>query len=245
LGDEVLLKLNSECSGTGAISITFVKIAAGQFSMGSELGLPFAPEGPVHRVIFPTGFLIGKFPITQEQFLAVMQENPSRFADCPTAPVDSVSWQDANQFCENLSALLARQVRLPTEAEWEYACRAGTTMAYHFGADAKVLPDYAWFELNGSESTHPVGLKKPNTWGLHDMIGNVWEWCEDVWHGDYVGAPQNGTAWTANQDKQDRRSVRGGAWNMDAFRCRSSYRSYDWKDAANDHLGFRIVVNYE
>jgi formylglycine-generating enzyme required for sulfatase activity len=242
--EEVLLEIFPRASGAAALSLHLIKIPRGEFLMGSEEGLPFAPEGPVHEVAVAS-FSLGKFPVTQEQFVAVMKGNPSRFADCPTAPVDSVSWQDANRFCEKLSGLLARHVRLPTEAEWEYACRAGTTTAYHFGADTKVLPEYAWFELNGSGSTHPVGLKKPNTWGLHDMIGNVWEWCEDVWHGDYVGAPQDGAAWTANQDKQDRRSVRGGAWNMDAFRCRSAYRSYDWKDAANDHLGFRIVVNDE
>jgi formylglycine-generating enzyme required for sulfatase activity len=136
-------------------------------------------------------------------------------------------------------------VRLPTEAEWEYVCRAGTDTEFYFGDEPNALSEHAWFDLNSNECTHPVGLKQPNPWGLHDIVGNVWEWCEDVWHGDYSGAPLNGSAWMANQDKQERRSVRGAAWNMDGFRCRSSYRSYDWKDAATNRLGFRIVLATE
>jgi formylglycine-generating enzyme required for sulfatase activity len=151
--------------------------------MGSLHGLPFAPEDPVHQVTFASSFLMGKFPITQEQYGAIMGSNPSQFTEYATAPVETVSWQDAKLFCEKLSAILGQHARLPSEAEWEYVCRAGTSTEYYFGS-----------------------------------------------------------AWMTHQDRQDRRSVRGAAWNMDAFRCRSSYRSYAWKDTATARLGFRVVV---
>ena len=104
------------------------------------------------------------------------------------------------------------------------------------------LQEYAWFEENSREETHPVGLKKPNPWGLFDIIGNLWEWCEDVWHSDYIGAPTDGSPWRSGADRRPRRCLRGGAWNMDAFRCRSTYRSWDRKDVATNRFGMRIAV---
>lgn len=211
--------------------------------MGSVNGLPFAPETPVHTVRLAYSFFIACFPITQGQYQLVCGNNPSQFSDAENLPVENVSWFDAKLFCEKLSTLTQSHFRLPSEAEWEYICRAGATTEYFFGDNAQDLGNYAWYDLNSNEQTAPVGLKAPNPWGIYDLVGNVWEWCEDVWHGDYQNAPTDGSSWMTNQETQLRRCVRGGAWNMDAFRCRSSYRSYDWNDTKTNRLGFRIVMS--
>jgi eukaryotic-like serine/threonine-protein kinase len=223
------------------ITVELVLIPTGDFLMGS--GNDFFSENPIHTVSFRSGFLLGRFPVTQEQWQAVMGYNPSAFRDSPNHPVDSISCDQAAEFCRRLSGLSGKLVRLPSEAEWEYACRAGTTGEFFFGHwgpfwdDSEVpwevrqaLCDYAWFDLNSGGCSKPVGLKLPNPWGLHDMLGNVWEWCADVWHDDYAGAPQDGGPWFEGEERQPRRCLRGGAWDMNAFRCRSSYRSYDHKD---------------
>lgn len=234
--------VTSTTLNVGEVSFRFVEMPPGRFLMGSLRGLPYAPEDPVHEVRISARFALGQFPVTQAQYAAVMGHNPASFASHANAPVENVTWHDALHFCQQLSAAWGQNVRLPTESEWEFACRAGTNTEYFFGNDARILGDYGWFELNSAERTQPVGAKRPNPWGLHDLVGNVWEWCADVWHSDYSGAPADGSAWLTNQDQQGRRCVRGGAWNMDAFRCRSSYRSYDWSDAATSRLGFRIVL---
>jgi formylglycine-generating enzyme required for sulfatase activity len=138
---------------------------------------------------------------------------------------------------------MRREVRLPSEAEWEYACRAGTATEYFFGDCEADLGAYAWFCLNSDERPHPVGLKRPNSWGFYDMAGNVWEWCSDVWHSDYTGAPTDGSPRQDGGERQPRRCLRGGAWNFDAFRCRSAYRSRDWKHFATNHFVVRIAVS--
>lgn len=160
------------------------------------------------------------------------------------------------RFCERLSVKAGRRVRLPSEAEWEYACRAGSSSELFFSSEGpfpddgsvreavrRELLNYAWFEDNSNETTHAVGLKDPNNWGLHDMIGNVWEWCADHWHDGYRGAPDDGTAWIESADARPRRCLRGGAWDMNAFRCRSCYRSWDWEHVAANRFGFRICVD--
>src|SRR5207237_692720 len=129
----------------------------------------------------------------QDQWLAVMGTNPAEFTGRAVLPVDSVSWEDCHKFCERLSGIADCLVRLPSEAEWEYACRAGTISDYFFGDDPKSLDEYAWFETNSGEHSQPVGMKKPNPWGLFDVIGNLWEWCQDVWHSDYTDAPLVGS----------------------------------------------------
>jgi eukaryotic-like serine/threonine-protein kinase len=240
----------------GGIAVDLVLIPSGEFQMGSQND--FFSEDPIHMVSFRSGFLLGKCPVTQEQWQAVMGYNPSAFRDSPNHPVDSISCDQAAEFCRRLSGLAGKRARLPSEAEWEYACRAGTTGEFFFGHwgpfwdDSEVpwevrqaLCDYAWFDLNSGGCSKPVGLKLPNPWGLHDMLGNVWEWCADVWHDDYVGAPQDGGPWLEGEERQPRRCLRGGAWDMNAFRCRSSYRSYDHKDLATNRFGFRIVVEVE
>ncbi|MBI1763908.1 MAG: formylglycine-generating enzyme family protein, partial [Acidobacteria bacterium] len=156
-------------------------------------------------------------------------------------PVERVSWNDAQQFCQRLSQMTGKQFRLPTEAEWEYAARAGKTTEYSFGDDEKLLDQYAWFSSNSGNQTHTVGQKQRNQFGLYDMYGNVWEWVQDVWHDNYEGAPVNGSAWLSGGDS-GRRVLRGGSWGYDADYCRSAFRVFNLPAIVND-LGFRVVVS--
>lgn len=224
------------------IRIEFVKIPTGKFKMGSVNELPFALETPVHEARISKNFFVSKFLITQEQYEAVIDVNPAKFRHEKNLPVENVNWSEAKKFCQKLTGVSGKFVRLPSETEWEYFCRAGSTTEYFFGDDEKLLTEYAWFELNSDEKTHPVGLKKPNNWGLFDIVGNVWEWCEDVWKNDYNDFPTDGSANVHNIEKQHRRATRGGSFAMNAFRCRSSYRSFDWNDTAIEKLGFRIIM---
>lgn len=239
-----------------SLRLELVPIERGTFVMGSANEL--FSESPAHTVVIGADFLIGRYPVTQGQWATVMGENPSTFQDSPLQPVDGVSWQAAVDFCKRLSGQCGRLVRLPSEAEWEYACRATTAGDFHFGpwgpftdessvpAEVrKALSDFAWFDLNSQKRTHIVGQKQPNMWGLHDMIGNVWEWCDDVWHSDYDNAPRDGSPRHDGAERQPRRCLRGGAWDMDAFRCRSSYRSYDHKEIATARFGLRIATDAE
>jgi formylglycine-generating enzyme required for sulfatase activity len=237
----------------GKVLVELVPIPPGEFRMGSDNN--FFSEAPAHTVTISAGFLLGKYPITQAQWLALMGDNPSEFNVSANHPVDSVNWDQATMCCRRLSDQSGRLVRLPSEAEWEYACRAGTPAEFFFApggpfADDNEVPwevrhalcEFAWFDLNSGDSTRPVGLKRPNPWGLHDMLGNIWEWCEDVWHHDYVGAPDDGSPWVEGEARQPRRLLRGGAWDMNAFRCRSPYRSYDHRELATNRFGFRVAV---
>ena len=196
-------------------------------------------EKPPHQVKV-NSFAIGKYPVTQAQYEAVMGINPSHFKNNPQNPVEKVSWDDAQAFCQKLSQITGKTYRLPTEAEWEYACRAGTTTRYYFGDDANQLGDYAWYSANSQSKTHPVGQKKPNAWGLYDMIGNVWEWCEDDWHSTYENAPRDGSAWLIKDDRSQ--ILRGGSWSFNPNYCRSAYRGFNYRrDYNNLILGFRVV----
>ncbi len=237
----------------GQTTIELVNIPSGKFKMGSPNKL--YSEAPMHEVTIADEFYFGKYLITQHQWENVMGKNPSYFRISALHPVDSISCEDATEFCHKLSESCGRDVRLPSESEWEYACRGGTESEFFFastepfidetGISSKirqVLQEYAWFDENASAETHAIGLKKPNPWGLHDIVGNVWEWCVDVWHSHYDGAPRDGSPWLSGSDRQPRRCLRGGAWDMDAFRCRSTYRSWDWKDMAKSQFGLRIVV---
>jgi formylglycine-generating enzyme required for sulfatase activity len=205
----------------GGVKMEFVLIPAGSFRMGYE-----KDEGdhrPVHEVKIPKPFYMGKYEVTQEQWEAVMGKNPSFFKG-PKNPVDSVSWDDCQAFLKKLNERIRRgKFTLPSEAEWEYACRAGSRAEFCFGDGRKQLREYAWYEDNSEEKTHPVGEKKPNAWGLHDMHGNVWEWCEDAYHRSYEGAPADGSAWTEGGD-QGLRVERGGSWERSPTECRSANR---------------------
>jgi formylglycine-generating enzyme required for sulfatase activity len=234
------MSTDEDVIGVANERIELVQVPGGEFLMGSANGLEL--ERPPHRVTIGRPFRIGGVPVTQAQWRAVMGTDPSEFRGDDRLPVEGVSWDDATAFCAALSRLAGRTVRLPTEAEWEYACRAGTTTEFFFGEAEDALPEYAWFHLNSGGRTHPVGAKRPNPWGLFDMAGNVWEWCADVWHSDYTGAPADGSAWREREDQQPRRCLRGGSWNFDGFRCRSAYRSREWKEFATNHFGFRVVV---
>ena len=222
------------------ITLEMVGLPAGQFLMGSPDSDPYAEnhEKPPHQVKV-NSFAIGKYPITQAQYQAVMGNNPSHFKNNPQNPVEQVSWDDAQAFCQKLSQITGKTYRLPTEAEWEYACRAGTTTRYYFGDNDNQLGDYAWYDENSNDTTHPVGQKKPNGWGLYDMSGNVWEWCEDNWHGNYIGAPDDGSAWLDNDN--DYLIVRGGSWFDSPSYCRSAFRDYFNRRDLDFDFGFRVV----
>jgi formylglycine-generating enzyme required for sulfatase activity len=201
---------------------------------------------PVHQVTLQA-FDIGAYEVTQAQYMAVMGTNPSYFKapNYPGSmdrPVEYVSWYDARAFCTALSALTGRTFSLPSEAQWEYACRAGTTTLYSYGDSDALLGDYAWWYLNSGSQTHPVGTKLPNDWGLYDMMGNVWEWCLDSWHTNYSGAPNDGSAWEPETGSS--RVLRGGSWgNGYPWIFRSAYRGYNFNpDIRNYGIGFRVLA---
>jgi formylglycine-generating enzyme required for sulfatase activity len=219
-----------------------VLIRPGKFMMGSpdsEQGRK-GNEGPQHEVTISKPFYIGVTEVTQAQYEAVMGTNPSKFKG-PTNPVEMVTWEDASNFCRRLSEKTGKAVRLPTEAEWEYACRAGSKTRFSFGDSDSILGDYAWYGSNSGGMTHPVSQKKPNPWGLYDMHGNVWEWCAD-WRGPYSseastdpqGAGSGGT-----------RVLRGGAWHdleAGSFRCAFRDCCYSSPSYRYDDLGFRCAM---
>jgi formylglycine-generating enzyme required for sulfatase activity len=214
--------------------MSFKPLPVGTFMMG---------EGKeAHQVTLLTQvFELGIYEVTQEQYEKVMGTNPSNFKGRQN-PVENVSWDDAVEFCRKLSALPAEKsagyvYRLPTEAEWEYACRAGTKTDYSFGNSDAELGDYGWYDENSGKTTHPVGGKKPNAWGLYDMHGNVREWCQD-WYGDY---PSGSVTDPTGAASGSIRVNRGGSWNYYSANCRSARRSRNTPDNRNYYLGFRVL----
>ncbi len=171
--------------------------------------------------------MLGKFEVTQGQWRALMGSNPSYFKDCgDNCPVEQVSWEDAQVYLKKLSDKTGQPYRLPTEAEWEYAARAGSTTEWSFGDDEAQLGRYAWYgddKGNAEKKTHAVGGKLPNQFGLYDMHGNVWEWVEDCWHGNYRGAPENGSAWLQGCSEESRRVLRGGGFNNSPVVLRAAF----------------------
>ncbi|WP_375327944.1 SUMF1/EgtB/PvdO family nonheme iron enzyme [Microcystis sp. BLCC-F210] len=220
--------------------LEMVDIPAGKFNMGSN---EYEDEKPIHEVIV-LAFQIGKYPITQAQYQAVMEKASSSFSRNPQNPVKSVSKNDAEVFCKQLSKLTGKNYRLPTEAEWEYACRAGTETRFSFGDDESQLGDYAWFIDNSDNVTHPVGQKLPNLWGIYDMHGNVWEWCADEYDASYATKPdnikKNGSIPWGNY-LCIKSSLRGGACDSYPGLCRSAYRG-DMDVLGYGH-GFRVVCD--
>ena len=224
--------------GSG-VKLEMIAIPGGSFLMGSE---DFTNTKPVHKVaLLP--FHIGKFQVTQAQWKAVMKTNPSHFKG-DNLPVEQVSWDDAVSFCEKLSKQTGQTYRLPTEAEWEYACLAGSTGKYCFGDDESLLKDYAWYAGNSDRQTHPVGEKLPNNWGLHDMHGNVWEWCQD-WYGSnyYAELAKQGEAINPQGPaKGDYRVLRGGSWFDLQMDARAVYRDSNLAANRLSDIGFRVVA---
>ncbi|MCF7708294.1 MAG: SUMF1/EgtB/PvdO family nonheme iron enzyme [Verrucomicrobia bacterium] len=231
----------------------YVWMPSGTFTMGSpaEEEGHRANESPQTEVDITQGFWISQYEVTQEEYEAVMGENPSQFKEGMNLPVDNISWNDAVAFCNELTAreraagrLPAGYVyRLPTEAEWEYACRAGTTTRYYFGDDmsGEEIDDHAWYDDNSQQSTHPVGMKEPNAWGLYDMYGNILEWCYDSYGGYPGGRVENPVA---NTDSS-KRMCRGGSWASNALECRSANRGVLNKEYHDYGLGVRPVIAHE
>jgi len=228
---------------TNSIGMEFILIPAGEFEMGSgeKESNWFRNEDPPHKVSIMKEFYLGKFPVTQKQWIEIMDRNPSKFTGDDN-PVDRISWNDAQEFIKKLNEREeTKTYRLPSEAEWEYACRAGTATKYSFGDSESELDDYAFYG-NQDIGSHPAGMKKPNPWGLYDMYGNVWEWMQDVYHDSYEGAPADGSAWKDNNGKI-MRVVRGGSWQTSAVGCRSASRYFLPQLARRNssRVGLRLV----
>ena len=215
-----------------------VVIPAGSFEMGSNEN---ADERPVHRVNVPS-FLIGKTEVTQGQWKAVMGSNPSSFSQCgDDCPVERVSWYDAQEFAQRLSQKTGKQYRLPSEAEWEYAARAGSNAKWSFGDSDYQLGDYAWYGGNSQRTTQRVAQKRPNAFGVYDMHGNVWEWVEDCWHDNYAGAPADGSVWTTACLNRNYRVLRGGSWINNPAILRSASRIRYAPDFRSNDNGLRLA----
>lgn len=235
------------------VRLEMVKIPSGSFQMGATGWLLNTNETPRHRVTVPA-FLMGKYPVTQAQWRAVaalpqikiaLNADPAHFKG-DNRPVEQVSWDDAVEFCQRLSVATGHDYRLPSEAEWEYACRAGTTTDFYFGetltqnlARCKGNLAVAMFTMFGGE-TAPVGSYLPNAFGLYDMHGNVGEWCADHWHDSYTGAPIDGSAWIAGGNSESR-IRRGGSWFSHPPLCRAAYRNYLNPAPRDQFVGFRVV----
>jgi formylglycine-generating enzyme required for sulfatase activity len=251
------------------IQLEMVMIPGGSFMMGSPETEEDSNdyERPQHQVTIKA-FCLGKYQVTQAQWKAVaafpqvnkeLKLDPSRFkGDGSTSltnhrPVEQVSWEDAVEFCDRLSKHTKRQYRLPSEAEWEYACRAGTTTQFHFGQT--ITTDLANYNGNSTygdgvkgvyrkETTEVGSFGVANNFGLYDMHGNVWEWCQDDWHNNYEGAPTDGSVWLSSKKSSDKKLLRGGSWNINPGNCRSAYRYYDDLDLSlNFNIGFRVVCS--
>ncbi len=229
---------------TNSIGMKLVLIHAGSFTMGSPVGeLGREDNETAHEVTISKSYYLGVFEVTQDEYEKVIGSKPSQFKG-GTNPVEKVSWEEAVVFCKTLSErpgekAAGRVYRLPTEAEWEYACRANSGSAYCFGDSADSLEEYGWFSENSERNTHPVGEKKPNRWGLYDMHGNVWEWCEDCC-ADYP----SGEATDPQGPREDSTRVRrGGCWFFVAKYCRAAMRDAGVPTLRSADIGFRVALS--
>jgi formylglycine-generating enzyme required for sulfatase activity len=239
----------------GNVPLDMVWIPAGTFMMGRYPGEQdsYDDEDPQHEVTLTHGFWMGKYELTKAQWTAVMGTEPwsgrDYVLDHPDSPAVCVNWNDAQAFIAALNDYTGKTFRLPSEAEWEYACRAGTTTRFYWGDDPSytVGDDYCWWEHNvrdvNEKYAHVVGQKLPNAWGLYDMSGNVLEWCEDDSHENYIGAPADGSAWV-DSPRGSYRVLRGGSWSsvdLDLRSCRSAARTGVYLAPFACRYGFRVV----
>jgi formylglycine-generating enzyme required for sulfatase activity len=237
-----------------SVTLEMVSIPGGTYMMGSPECEGDADERPRHKVTVKP-FFMGKFPVTQAQWRVVaalpkikqaLNPNPSKFKGLDR-PVENVSWYEAVEFCLRLSEKTGRDYRLPSEAEWEYACRAGTTTSFHFGETITSELVSCTIETKSKfrrETTNVGSFEVANAFGLYDMHGLVWEWCADSWHNNYSDAPSDGTAWEVGGDI-NRRVLRGGSWSFNAELCRSASRSWNESDGGLRVCGFRVVFSVE
>jgi formylglycine-generating enzyme required for sulfatase activity len=234
-------KPQSDFIELGKSRLLLVRITAGKFQMGTDRVLTAQGnwtndvERPVHQVTISKDFWMGQFPVTQRQWHEVMGDNPSYFREAgPDAPVEQINWNQVQAFITKLNSPQSRwKVRLPTEAEWEYAARAGTK-----GETYGPLDQIAWYRANNSRTTHPVGQKLPNAFGLYDMLGNVWQWCQD-WFGPYSSAPAVDPQGPAHGEL---RITRGGSFYSDPVHERAARRNRDRVEHSSRSIGFRIVA---
>ncbi len=218
---------------TNSIGVTFVLIPSGSFTMGSNSTEGDNDEKPPHTVAISRSFYLARTEVTQAQWMALMKSNPSKFQG-NDLPVEQVSWNNAQEFIQNLNAMeKTTRYRLPTEAEWEYACRAGTAIDH-----SDDMSSFGWYSPNSQGTTHPVGQKQANAWGLYDMLGNVYEWCED-WVDIY---PREMVTDPHGPSSGSRRVARGGSWFVHANRTRSYFRDSFNPEYRFADMGFRIVA---
>ncbi|HOX36854.1 MAG TPA: SUMF1/EgtB/PvdO family nonheme iron enzyme [Candidatus Brocadiia bacterium] len=230
LGEGVILKL--------------VYIPDGEFKMGSCDKVAFArsDERPEHKVKIARPFYMGKFEVTQDQFWQVCRSLPS-MQDLPCGPADRVTWNEANEFCKIVSKMSGRRLRLPTEAEWEYACRCGSGAQFPYGTnqvEQRRLFEFAWFYNTEVRELHEAGLKRPNAWGLNDMLGNAWEWCSDWYAADYYASSPAEDPKGPESGKL--RVARGGPWDYTFTSCRAAFREKANPELRLNSFGFRVVA---
>jgi formylglycine-generating enzyme required for sulfatase activity len=211
-----------------------VTIPSGTFQMGKNGVLN---EEPLHTVTL-NAFKVSKYEITQKQWRDVMGQNPSTFSNCDNCPVETVSYDDVQLFLQTLNAATGKAYRLLTEAEWEYVARSEQNYLYSGSDNIDIV---AWYQTNSDDIPHLVGQKLPNGYGVYDMTGNVWEWCQDVWHNDYNGAPSDGSAWIVGGD-QTSRILRGGGWAANPSVSRLTFRNRLGFDIQRNYVGFRIAL---
>ena len=232
-----------EAKWTNSLGMEFIRIPAGSFPMGADGHAEKAGDAKTswRHVTIGQPFYLGKTEVTQAQWMAVMGNNPSRFKGRDN-PVERVSWLDVQEFIARLNRKEGtKKYRLPTEAEWEYAARAGTTTKYFFGNGKTELGQYAWYWSNSGKKTHPAGQKKPNPWGLHDVYGNVSEWVQD-WYGKEHQARGPATD-PGGPSTGSNRVLRGGNWYCSSWCLRSAHRSSELPNARLDGNGFRLAFS--
>lgn len=229
-------KKKPAASITNSIGMEFVLIPACEYQTAQN---EYIAEGMACETAISKPFYLGKYPVTQKEWKEVMDSNPSCF-EGDDRPVECISWNDVQEFVNRLNSKeSAHRYRLPTEDEWEYACRAGTATRYSFGDADSELDVYAWYYRNSELETHPVGQKKPNPWGLYDMHGNVWEWCYGRYHEMYKNTLDDASCWVAGNISG--LVLRGGSWVNYPKKCRSAYRINFHPNYGHYSLGFRLL----